>query len=335
MTKIILPQAPPSRPKHNANRADPFELLGVANTGASKRGNTFWKTIRTCPREHALRNVVGWRRRGDAEALTVGVTFHHALEVYYRAIQAHQRPLTIRPGRPTEHYFWGNLAEAEQAAWASIEPLRGAAGYEETYAELERMLGGYFDAYRRKDHWRIIAVEETLEYEDDGLAYSARLDLVVEDYDRGGMWVVEHKSARTITEELVAGYQLDQQILGQVWLLRACVDAGSYPTLRGVLVNIATKHKRGPRLERVECMPSRQHLVGFEGSLRAWHAVAPLLERLGWPQALGNCAGPARYWSKCDYYDICYGQPDVPVEALRQEPPPMGFVSAELEAADG
>lgn len=334
MARIVIPNAPPRRAKHNSDRANPAEVLGIEDTGASKRGNTYWKTMRGCPRESALRNIVGLRRGGDSEALTVGLTFHHALEVYYRAIMRHQASFT----GPTHQealgfhdFLWGGLAEAEQAAWESIAPMKGVEGYEATYDEIERMLAGYFDQYRRKDRWRIIAVEETLEYDDEAMEYSARLDLIVECFDRGGMWVIEHKSARAISEDLLAGYQLDQQIVGQVWLLRACVDLTAYPPLRGVLVNITTKHKSGPRFERVECMPSKHHLSAFETSLSAWHAIVPVFEELGWPQALGNCAGPSRYWSRCDYYDLCYGKPDVTVAQLVKEDPPMGFTRDEVK----
>lgn len=323
MAKIVISNAPPARPRFNEDRQDPFELLQVENTGASKRGNTYWKTIRTCPREHALRNLVQLRRKGDAEALTVGIAFHLALEMYYRAIQAWQSATEPYNG---DEYFFGGAQKAEKEAWACIEPLRTAEGYEESYAELERMLSGYFDSYRRKDRWRVIAVEENLEYDDGAMEYSARLDLIVEDYDRGGMWVIEHKSARTVTADLLAGYQLDQQILGQVWLLQNCIELAHYPALKGVIVNITTKHKSGARVERVECMPSRYHLTAFETSMRAWCALAPCFEELGWPQALGNCAGPSRYWSKCDFYDVCYGTPHLSVEQLVNAPPPMGFI---------
>ena len=174
-------------------------------------------------------------------------------------------------------------------------------------------------------------VEENLEYSDDGIEYSARLDLIVEDYTRGGMWVVEHKSARSITPELLAGYQLDQQVLGQLWLLEHCVDLSAYPSLRGVLVNITTKHKTGPKLERLEVSRSRKHLAAFESSMRSWYEVAQVLEDLDWPQALGSCAGPSRYFSRCDYYDLCFGHPDVSVEQLVREEPPLGFIRKTAE----
>lgn len=337
-------------PTFNKERRPPAVVLGIADHGASPRGNSYWKTMRSCPREHALQNVVGLKREGDQEALTVGLAFHHALEVYYRAIQAHQHALGTTAERPdiaTPEYFWGAAGAAEKAAWKALDPMAHEPGYEDTYAELERMLASYFDCHRRSDRWRIIAVEETLEYADAGappeiynlagevweregtgrppLEYSARLDLIVEDYDHGGMWIVEHKSARSITEDLIEGYQLDQQILGQVWLLKTCVDLSHYPQLRGVTINLTTKHKQ-PKHQRVEVMPSKRHLAAFEESLRAWNAVAPTFADLGYPKALGNCSGPAHYFKKCPYFEVCHGQPSASVSDLVAAEPPMGFI---------
>jgi hypothetical protein len=335
-------------PTFNKDRRDPTVVLGIMNPGASARGNSYWKLMRSCPREHALQSIVGLRREGDQEALTVGLTFHHALEVYYRCIQAHQYALGTTAERPdiaSPEYFWGATEAAEKLAWKSIDAMASEPGYEDTYAELERMLASYFDCHRRTDKWRILAVEETLEYADEGrwrsnidipggredtqtagpMEYSARLDLIVEDYSAGGMWIVEHKTARSITEDLLSGYQMDQQILGQAWLLRACVDLTRYPALRGVNVNITSKHKT-PKHERCQVMPSRRHLAAFEGSMRSWNALKPAFEHHGWPKALGNCSGPAHYFKKCPYFDVCHGQPEASVADLVRADAPLGYV---------
>jgi intein/homing endonuclease len=208
MTLITIPGAPPRKPQFNKDRRPPDVVLNIPDPGASPRGNSYWKVVRGCPREHALRNIVGIKKEGDQEALTVGLTFHYALEVYYRCIQAHQHALGTTAARPdiaSADYFWGATSDAEKMAWRAVYPMSVEPGYEDTYAELERMLASYLDCYRRADKWRIVAVEETLAYADSGgafgtpgfqqgaMEYSARLDLIVEDYARGGLWVVEHK----------------------------------------------------------------------------------------------------------------------------------------------
>lgn len=305
MSFIKLPVV--TGPSDTSSRRSATEVLGVEDAGSSVAGSTFWKTMRRCPREHALRNLARWRKVGGAsEALTVGWTFHHALEHYYRARHA-------------------GAVEPERAAWDAIRALSGEPGYEETYAEVERLLAHYLETYRHADAgWRVVAVEETLEHLGADFRYSARLDLVVHDTATDRLWIVEHKTARAITADLLSGYQQDMQILGQVWLFHRLVDTGSYPMLGGVIVNITTKAKQ-PRCERVTVYPSREHLAAFEESMQAAVALEGVYRALGWPKALGNCTGPMRYFSTCDYFDVCHARPLASVAELSREEPPFGF----------
>ena len=215
------------------------------------RANTDWQRLR------------GLTLAGDYEALTQGFTFHLALEMYYKAVRAHQRGLSITAPQDAEFQV---PPEAERAAWDAIEPLRKAEGYEKTYGEIERMLASYFDLYRAQDRWRVIDVEVTLAHYTEAFEYSARLDLLVEDIDRGGTWIVEHKTARAFTEDLITGYQMDQQILGQAWLLKHCIPTSRLGDFRGVLINLTSKHK-SPQHMRIEVMPSDRHLEEFVSSL--------------------------------------------------------------------
>jgi hypothetical protein len=143
--------------------------------------------------------------------------------------------------------------------------------------------------------------------------------------------IVTHNTTRTITDDLIEGYQLDQQILGQAWLMENCVDLERYAPFGGVEVNITTKHKL-PRHERVAVTPSRYHLSEFEESIRHWNSLEREFEKRNWPKALGNCAGPARYWSRCDFYNVCYGMPNATVKELAAlDAPPYGFRRATEE----
>lgn len=296
MTLIRLPGAP----SVDARKRRPAEVvLGVLDAGASVAGSTYYKTMRRCPREHALTHVAGLRTQRRSEALTVGWLFHHALEAYYRS-------------------------SSEKAAWEAIQALASEPGYEETYPSVERMIGSYLERYRHHDRWRVLAVEETLTHREPGLSYSARLDLVVHDEADDRLWIVEHKTARAITPDLLSGYQMDMQILGQVWLYHRCVDAGAYPRIGGVRINITTKAVT-PKHERVEVYPSRAHLDAFETSLRDWNALVPVFEKRGWPKALGNCTGPVRYFGTCDFFDLCHGRPEATVAQIAREEPPVGF----------
>lgn len=290
--------------------------------GPSARGSSYYKTLLSCPREFGLRHDAGLQPADPKEALTVGWLFHLCLQYYYQAIAEHQRTTPNRPSDPA--WLWGGCNAGMKRAYDVLDVLRSAEGFGETADTLQRLVDSYFDRYDRQDRWRIIAVEETLYHH--SLDYSARLDLLVHDLDRGGLFVTEHKTARVITEDLIANYQLDLQILGQVWLFLECVDQTKYPPFLGVRVNIATKHKTGAQTVRLDVCPSDSHLAAFERSIRDYKRLLPVMRELKWPQYF-HCAGYSRGYSKCQFYDVCHDHPGRDVNYWRNaDLPPDGFI---------
>lgn len=299
------------------------EVLNLRDAGgnlirssSSPRGSTYWKRLRRCPREHALHHGGLRKAYAMSEHLTVGLLIHRALEHYYAWIKS-----------------WG-AEGAEREAWLSIAAFSTESGYEKTWALVQKMLVGYFERYRDSDaRWKIWATEETLSYFDPkGIEWTGRLDGLIE--RDGGLFILEHKTARAITGDLLSGYQMDMQMLGYVWLFQKVVDAAKLPPLAGIIVNLLTKHAT-PRFERVEVCPSRYHLAEFEKSQRDWIKIREEgFAKLGWPKALGNCTGPSRYFSTCDYFDLCHGQPDVPLDQLLREELPYGFTRIDLDDLD-
>lgn len=300
------------------------EVLNLRDAGgnlirssSSPRGSTYWKRLRRCPREHALYHGGLRRAYPMSEHLTVGLLIHRALEHYYGWMQQ-----------------WGHEGSGpEQAAWLSIKNFATEPGYEQTWQLVQKMLAGYFERYRDSDaKWKIWAVEETVSYFDGTLEWTGRLDGLIE--RDGALFILEHKSAKAITGDLLSGYQMDMQMLGYVWLFKHVIDASKLPPLAGIIVNLLTKHAT-PRYERVEVCPSRYHLAEFEKSQREWIRVRDeSFSKLGWPKALGNCTGASRYFTTCDYFDLCHGQPDVPLERLLREELPYGFTRIDIDALD-
>lgn len=322
------------------DREPVFKVLGLADSGASRRGSTYWKSLYTCPREFAFRNVLGFKPIHSSEALTVGWLYHYVLETYYQAIYNWQQQKCERPKKPYnastrlawENYWWGNANAAMQESIAVVDPIMNEPGYRDTWATLERLFGHYFDTNWKTDRWEVIAVEETLEYEDARFNFTARLDLIVRDWAfPSAMWIVEHKSARLITRDLIDNYQMDLQILGQNFLIQNCLDLREYPELKGTLVQITTK-QTNPRFERIEAFPSQRHIAEFADSMQSWSRLRGFFEGEAWPKALGKCAGAPRGYTKCDYYDICHDQPDMTVDDFAKSGPPMGYVKVEIES---
>jgi hypothetical protein len=304
----------------------PRRRLGIVadlkDTGASPFGSTYYKRLLACPREFAFHSVIGFVPEVLSDALSTGWLFHHCLEKHYCCVQAHQQRYPTVVDDPG--YFWGGEHEGMAQAYQALAPFEGEVGYEKVAGDVRRMLDAYFERYVRRDKWRILAVEETITYQGE-FDYSTRLDLLIEDLERGGMWIVETKTARAITQELLDNYQLDLQILGQVWLVKKCVDLTQYPRFQGVKINIATKHAQ-PQLVRTDVAPSDGHLKAFYDSQVSWSRLRSVMEKLGWPQSLGHCAGYARGYSRCTYFDLCHGQPRMSVAQWAGEEPPYGFL---------
>lgn len=316
MSKIRLTmatddRAPPRRPAPVV-----LDASAPAQTSGSPRGSSYYKRLRRCPREHALAKHALLAPVRDDEALTVGWLFHLGLEVYYRAQLA-----------------GADLVEREREVWAKLRPIATEPGYEDTYVTLERCLASYFDRWRDVDHWRVLAVEETVGVRWGRMEYSARFDLLVENLDDKGFWIVEHKTARALTSDLIEGYQLDLQTLGQVWLARSCLDLKALPPFRGVVVNITTKHVK-PQHQRVLVCPSDAHLRAWQQSMGDWTSIAQRMEELGYPQAFGTCTGPDRGYRRCNYFELCHGWPEASWANWAEWDPPEQFVRVERARAD-
>jgi len=304
-----------SHKKAKPTRGALEEVLEIPAGGASPRGSTYYKTFQHCPREFYIRYVLGWVPTVPSEALTTGLVWHYCLERYYRGIMSHQQKTRVQP--TSAAWLWGGCNQGAAEAYALIDKLMAAPGYHEIAQTVRRMLDAYLDVYDRQDKLRVLAVEETLEWHGTD-PYTCRADMIVEDYIRGGMWFWEHKSARAITDDLLAAYDMDLQILGEWWLLDRVVDRTVYPPLRGVVINLATKAKE-PKLHRHDVCPSPAHVRAFERTIGTRKVMLQAAAKCGWPQWFGNCSGAARGYSRCAYYELCQQNPQHDAAGLARE----------------
>lgn len=337
-----------------APRRPPHIVVGMEG-GGSPYGSTKYKRTRLCPFEQGLVQISRLRPLRNKEPLDVGWLVHAALQRYYETfIPSHKASPPPRSDTAAyQEYLWGARPAAEKAARDLVESFANEPGYAATYDEVSRVVASYIDHYRSTDEWRIVACEETLTYIEtlaepfvftDGKGneirqsdfnYSCRLDILVERLDPGyeGLWDVEIKTARMINDDLLTGYHLDMQVLGQVWLIKKCLDLSLYPPFKGVIVNIMTKAKT-PKFERVMVMPSDYHLRAFEQSTRQWAFINACFEAAGWPRALGSCAGALRGYSKCSFYDLCHSHPELGLEDWKNSEPPFGFYHEQRDLED-
>lgn len=306
-------------PRGRAERPALEEVLGLPPGSASPRGSTYYKTFQSCPRQFYLSYVLKWAPEVPADPLTIGLVWHYCLERYYRAIMQHQQKAS-KPKPDSPGWLWGGANKGAADAYELLNKLHNAFGYAEIAGIVRKMLDHYLDSFDRRDRLRILAVEETLIYDGDD-PYTCRADMIVEDYDRGGLWFWEHKSAQGLTDDLLSAYDMDLQVLGEWWLIDTLLDKDEYPPLRGVIVNIQTKPKLVTsetllKAHRHEVCPSPGHVRSFERTIGTRKVMVEAAKAVGWPMYFGNCAGAARGYSKCPFYDLCHDFPDQTAESL-------------------
>jgi len=333
MTKITVQSV-------DNKRRPPGEVLGLKEKygSASPRGNSYYSQALKCSREHALSSLVRLRPERDDDALTTGWLFHMGLEVYRRLIMVEQHAQGIewcrkQPGGIDEK----TRQAAEDLAYATMAPFENEPGYaDETYPVLMRCLKSYFEQARQHRYF-ILAVEEQL-MTTVPIEYSARLDLIVVDMGSTAAQdvtrAVEYKSARAIAANLLAGYQLNLQTLGQAWLFLKCVDVTKYPRFASVRVDITSKTKV-PQHIAVEMVPTPAGLRAFEKAVLSYQRIIEAAARENYPPNFTCCAGAARSFRQCQYYNLCFSNPDLQIaDLLAQEQPPFGFVKEDLPTLD-
>lgn len=309
--QVPEPSALPTRQLPQLRKG--IDHYGIPNDGPSPWGSTTHKKVLMCSRELGLYEH-GIRTLTPSDPLDTGIIYHYAMELYYGAIQEFQA--SYEGAKTTDEYYFGGQREGARRALAAVDKLRDAKGYEDVVEDAIRCLDTYFEQHFRRDRWHIMANEETLLWDGEKLPrshplafrYSSRLDLIVE--EMGGTWLVEHKTAKFISADLVDHYEMDLQVLGHKWLWDNCVDTSKYPPLKGVLVNIVSKQKE-PRCVRVPVNPSKDHMAEWENMMRTMPIRKAWAARNDYPKSLGHCSGYARGYSRCDYYDLCHDFPRI------------------------
>lgn len=308
-------------------RRKPHLILDVPDEGPSPRGSTYWGRVQHCGREHLLSNVLGWRSLAPDDPLDTGLIWHACLEAYYRERLEGQRELIRSCGSREAalqhaHFFTAREAEAQRAAFAVLELFRAEPGYDEIYAKIEKMLGFYFSRYRF-DRFEILAVEVTIGCAD--VEYTSKLDLIVIDWsipDAPLLRGVEHKSAFRLTLDVLEGYNLDSQVMGQVYLLwRHFVGHPHLPPFAGVIVNICSK-EHTPKTERVTVAPDPAHLVAWEEHILIQAEHRAFHETRGFARNYGSCS---RRFGRCEHFNFCKNHPRLSVSQIRELGVPDGY----------
>lgn len=152
------------------------------------------KSFRRCPKQADYKFQQGLRPRMTGKPLRRGTWVHKLLEVHYAGgdwKEEHQRL--------TNQFY--TLFEEERDLYGDMPK------------EIARVMRGYFWHYKH-DHWKVHDVEFILETTfPDGTVYRCKIDVLVE--DQFGLWLVDHKSNKTLPD--LTFRMLDGQSALYVW----------------------------------------------------------------------------------------------------------------------
>ncbi|HUW10520.1 MAG TPA: PD-(D/E)XK nuclease family protein, partial [Anaerolineae bacterium] len=134
-----------------------------------------------------------------------------------------------------------------------------------------------------------------------------------------GIYLLDWKTTSGITYDLVEGYGSDFQFLLQSAIFELGGHARDFGPLRGILVSIAEKQRKGAKKEpdfdsfqRIEAPISKSRLAEFIN-----YELTPMVTdfynrldsdelraagHLGWPKDIRHCISR---WGRCSFYDYC------------------------------
>lgn len=182
--------------------------------------------FRQCPMKWQIGYAEGWKPDREKEAFRLGHVWHSIMERHYLTIkeyQEHGLPAAdgayhlgkgLGTGSSPRRGTVTETALLEQCA-AEVGGVMDSLD-DETRALMEWAYAGYVEMYGCDPDWRIIATEQRGQtpLEPGGQEIVWVIDLVVEDLDYGGVWIIDHKFPGDLMSDVEI--DLDDQ-LGLYW----------------------------------------------------------------------------------------------------------------------
>jgi|GEM_PF-6534565 len=276
--------------------------------GPSAWGNSRWKDFLQCPWKYWVKHVrkLGMsvqhpRYEALGRNLWVGGLYHEARARYYiehlKYVDAKGNDVAIAE----QSFIDEECTKAMFGIVDAAEKIQPSVS-----GEARRLLMGWTTLHgpgtMRDDRRSTMYVEKLIEVMADGFPYSTRLDRVRWDDDLGGPIIQEHKTASWYSENLLASYRTDPQILGQAYCWDRSPLAEEHGALKAIEIDIAVKgknreyyqHRVPVNMDAVEdwarCMKyEHAQLCGCEANDN-------------WPRRRANCF----LWARpCELHEVC------------------------------
>ena len=280
-----------------------------------------WNDLLQCPRKYNLVYNQDRLPHARSNALEFGGLIHECLALYYEEANAF---LAENDDRRADKLYDSFCREPQWVALLNGVLDSGIESYMEVAEVVKRVMDAYLQQYPLlKDSFlthEVVAVEEYIEVPDGPFPFSTRADLVYR--TAGGLWIVDHKSSRAMTQELTGGWAINGQMIG---LTYAILQHWPDEHIAGIVINILVRTKI-PQFRRVT-FPLRADLIDeWRASMDLWvNNVLPHYESLGWPPNYSACI---HRYGRCPFYHYCEAEQDAAL--LDSEPVPLGVAPVEV-----
>jgi hypothetical protein len=270
-----------------------------------------WNDLLQCPRKYDLLYNKDRSPMARSNALEFGGLIHECLALYYEETDAF---LSESDDARADRLYGAFCEEPRWLGLLNGVLDSGVESYMDVAQDVKRIMDAYLAFYPlRQDAFlqhEVAAVEEFVEVKGT-FPFTSRIDLVYR--TAGGLWIVDHKSSRAMTQDLASGWAINGQMLG---LAYAATRHWPDERIQGLVINILVRTK-SPQFKRVT-LPLRTDLIDeWIQKMEVWLTkVMPHYEALDWPPNYASCV---HRYGRCPFYSYCEAGED---SALLEDPPP-------------
>jgi hypothetical protein len=266
-------------------------------SGSSSTGAHFVNEYQDCPRRWYLHYELGIVPRYTGKALTFGLAWHKAIEVFYGSGGDEHKGFVAGLGvlldaKDSDKYQYPEDYETDRCRFPSM--------YDAWVEQIGKVVLAKYN---------VLSLEETLSVElPNGMHFTGRLDELLEDKESGAVVIAEHKSTTFSLTEMERGVFVGDQVCGYMTLVRECKPELAN-RLQGCLLDVT--YQRGSKIEArlstlyYENTESARLLINVTGVLNELSQKITAV-RSGVPDALlfpRNGLACSRF--KCPYEPIC------------------------------
>lgn len=295
--------------------ADPIPTMPARPDGKIVVSYSELDTFRQCPLKHRWSYIERWSKpQEEGSALSRGTLWHTVLEAHYNAIKQWQSlydngrfPVALTADRRNE--ILGSCLDA-------VMPLLHAQGAQTAQQELvEWMYRGYVEHHGLDSAWSILSVENRdlvplLNAAGRPSRYwiKVKIDLIVRDWEVGGLWVVDHKSAKDLDrpKDIDLDDQFGLYTAGVRWRLARDKIGNPNDLVGSVYSGARTQRNKGPmvlesRFARTRMFRSQPELDAIMRDAYTAARAAYSKQNRDNPYSSPN---PNQCGWKCDFLDV-------------------------------